>query len=195
MTPFDRRDMMRLSLIAAAATSLSFPPDAPAASGASPNAGNDGARDFDWLIGSWRVRHRRLKERLANNNEWIEFDGTCSMRTLLGGCGNVDDNWLAMPGGAYRAVGLRAFDPQTKTWAIWWLDGRYPATLDKPVVGGFTNGVGTFMADDTFKDRPIKVRFEWSKITPVSAQWEQAFSPDGGHSWEMNWHMDFTRTA
>jgi len=151
--------------------------------------------DFDFLAGEWRVHHRRLKERLADNHEWVEFDGTCAMRHLMDGWGNVDDNVLEMPGGAYRAIGLRAYDPKTAQWAIWWVDGRNPfGELDPPVKGRFTDGVGNFYADTTLKGKPIRMRFTWSHITPTSAQWEQAFSPDGGKTWETNWHMDFERT-
>jgi hypothetical protein len=63
------------------------------------------------------------------------------------------------------------------------------------MIGRFENGVGIFFADETFRGQPIKVRFLWSRITPTSARWEQAFSPDGGKSWETNWEMDFTREA
>jgi hypothetical protein len=66
--------------------------------------------------------------------------------------------------------------------------------LDPPVKGRFQNGVGTLYADDTFKGKAIRVRFIWSHITPSSAHWEQAFSPDGGKTWETNWIIDFTRT-
>jgi hypothetical protein len=59
-----------------------------------------GANDFDFLIGSWRVHHCRLKERLADNHEWIEFEGTCAMQKILGGAGNMDDNVLDFPGDA-----------------------------------------------------------------------------------------------
>jgi hypothetical protein len=154
-----------------------------------------GAHDFDFFFGSWRVRHRRLKERLAQCDRWEEFEGTATTQPLLGGLGNVDDNILYLPGGSYRAVTMRAFDPKTQLWAIWWLDGRNPHHLDVPMIGGFADGVGTFLADDTFDGKPIKVRFLWSRITPQSCRWEQAFSDDGGRNWETNWIMDITRTA
>ena len=89
---------------------------------------------------------------------------------------------------------LRAFDAKTRLWAIWWLDGRDAhRALDPPLKGRLRDGVGTFDADDTFNDRPIRVRYIWSQITPTSAHWEQAFSPDGGTTWETNWISDFRR--
>ena len=40
---------------------------------------------------------------------------------------------------------------------------------------------------------PIRVRFIWSGIVAQRARWEQAFSEDGGITWETNWVMDFKR--
>ena len=135
--------------------------------------------DFDFLVGHWQVRHRRLKERLRSSREWIEFDGTSIVSKLMGGCALVDDNVLDFPPGAYRAAGLRSFDAAPELWSIWWLDSRTPlGPLDPPVRGRFREGVGTFLADETFKGRPIRARFTWSQITPTSAHLEQAFSPD-----------------
>jgi hypothetical protein len=151
------------------------------------------ANDFDFFHGRWAVHHRRLKDRLAGCTEWEIFGGTTAVQPLLGGAGNVDDNVIELPAGAYRAATFRAFDPATKQWAIWWLDGRHPHAVDVPMIGRFENGIGTFFADETFRGQPIKVRFLWSGITPTSARWEQAFSPDGGKTWETNWEMDFTR--
>ena len=156
-------------------------------------ADTDGVHDFDFFMGSWRVHHRRLKERLANNHEWIEFEGTGTAQKILGGFGNIDDNLLDLPAGAYRAVTLRAYDPQKKQWSIWWLDSRYPGHLDPPVVGCFENGIGTFYADDTFKGKPIRVRFLWTQVMSNTPHWEQAFSADAGQTWETNWTMDFTK--
>ena len=153
-----------------------------------------GVHDFDFYMGKWRVHHRRLKDRLSGSDEWQEFEGTSEAWPLLGGAGNVDDNVLELPAGTYRAVSLRSFDPDTNQWSIWWLDGRNPrGPLDPPVVGGFKDGIGTFLADDTFDGKPIIVRFIWSDLTETSTRWEQAFSPDGGKTWEVNWIMESTR--
>lgn len=151
------------------------------------------AGDFDFQIGSWQVRHRRLKARLSNCNDWEEFDGTCDMRPILGGNGNVEDNVLHIPSGTYRAIALRSFDPVRNSWAIWWLDARNPHALDVPVIGHFEDGVGRFYADDMLDGRPIRLRFIWSRTDSASPRWEQAMSADDGATWEVNWTMDFAR--
>jgi hypothetical protein len=151
--------------------------------------------DFDFLVGHWTVRHRRLKERLAGCTEWEEFGGTCSLRPILDGQANVDDNVLDMPSGTYRAASIRTYDPATRRWSIWWLDSRHPHDLGTPVVGAFKDGTGTFFADDTLNGQPIRVRFLWTDITAASACWQQAFSNDGGATWETNWIMDFQRVT
>lgn len=146
--------------------------------------------DFDFEIGDWTVRHRRLKARLQGCTDWAEFEGLSSTRKVLGGSGNLEDNLIHLPEGPYRAIALRSFDAASGQWSIWWLDGRFPGTLDTPVVGGFEDGRGLFFADDVLDGKPIRIRFTW---LPGDGQprWEQAFSPDGGESWETNWTMDF----
>jgi hypothetical protein len=152
----------------------------------------DGRGDFDFEEGSWAVRHRRLVTRLAGATDWEEFDGTSRMSRLMGGLANVEDNLLHLPSGSYRALALRTFDPATGLWAIWWVDGRAPHQLDVPVKGRFQDGVGRFVAEDSFQGRPVLVEFQWRQ-TPEGPRWQQAFSPDRGGAWEVNWTMDFRR--
>lgn len=149
--------------------------------------------DFDFAVGDWRVRHRRLKERLVGSDQWVEFDGQMTTQKILGGFGNIEDNLLHFPEGTYRAAAVRSFDAQTGQWSIWWLDGRFPGQMDVPVVGRFKDAVGTFYAHDTLHGRPIQVRFTWSTGDRSSPRWEQAFSADGGATWETNWIMAFRR--
>jgi hypothetical protein len=113
---------------------------------------------------------------------------------LMGGYSNVDDTVFEKPGAAFRGVALRSFDSKTEQWSIWWLDSRTPlGPVDPPMRGGFREGVGTFYADETFNGKPVRTRFLWTKITPTSCHWEQAYSPDGGKTWETNWVQDIVR--
>ncbi len=151
----------------------------------------DAPRDFDFEIGKWTVKHRRLRQRLKNCQEWDEFEGLSSTQKILGGFGNLEDNQLFFPEGTFRAVALRSYDRESRQWSIWWLDGRFPGAIDTPVVGRFENGVGLFYADDQLGDLPIRIRFTWSPSQFGHPRWEQAFSADGGQTWETNWTMDF----
>jgi hypothetical protein len=167
--------------------------DLPATS-ADIHPGNGAVHDFDFLVGRWHVHHHRLKSRLTHSDDWEDFEGTCDVRTILGGQANIDDNVIELPGGPYRAATFRAFDPKTRCWAIWWLDGRNPNQLDPPVRGSFGRGIGTFYGSDSWNGHDILVRFIWSGIATDSARWEQAFSDDGGKTWETNWSMEFRRS-
>jgi hypothetical protein len=153
----------------------------------------DGARDFDFFLGRWTVKHRRLRKRLAGSDDWEEFDGTTTCQSLLGGMVNINESVSMRGGVTSQGLGLRAFDAKTGDWADWYLSGGDPTRIDAPGIGRFANGIGTFLSDDSFEGRPIKVRGVFTPIRPGLAQWEQAFSPNGGGAWETNWVMRYTR--
>ena len=150
------------------------------------------ARDFDFWLGSWKVHNRRLRERLADSDEWDEFEATATARPILDGLGNEDEFRTDWNGG-FVGMSFRFFHPTTGLWAIYWADSRRSGLLDPPVIGAFDGDVGTFEGQDTFRGRPIVVRYTWSGVTTPTPRWEQAFSDDGGETWETNWVMDFTR--
>lgn len=153
----------------------------------------DGRRDFDFLIGCWQIKNRRLARRLRGSQSWQEFDAQQEVRSVLGGLGNVDRFWCTFPDGKpLEGMTLRLFDPASKLWSLYWADNR-SGQLQPPVVGRFANGRGEFHGDDTFEGKPIRVVFHWTDITAHSAKWDQAFSADGGKTWETNWHMAMTR--
>lgn len=151
----------------------------------------DGARDFDFLHGSWQIDHRRLKERLAGCEEWEEFSTRLECRPILGGAGNLDEG--EFPSRGYHAISLRLYDPCEQTWTIYWITSL-SGSIDPGVTGQFTDGVGEFFGTDTHEGTPVFVRYRWSDITPAAARWAQAFSTDDGLTWETNWIMHFTRT-
>jgi len=153
---------------------------------------NDGRNDFDFLIGTWKVHHRALKKRLKGSTDWNEFDGDTVSRKILNGLGNMDDNIIHRETGPVHAITLRLFNPESKEWSIYW-STDLTGTLDVPMIGVFREGRGEFYSQEVFEDRHIYNRFIWSKITASSCQWEQAFSTDGGKTWETNWIMEFER--
>jgi hypothetical protein len=190
---YSRTMFIALMSVGMAAARPAQPPAA-AAQNVSQEEVVPGLHDFDFLFGHWQVHHRKLKQRLANDHEWVEFEGTLFSQPLMDGYANIDDDVFEVPGGTYRGVAPRSFDAKSRQWSIWWMDGRFPAApMDPPVKGGFHNGIGTFYADDTDHGKPIRIRFIWSQITPASCHWEQAFSPDGGKTWETNWVQDLKR--
>ncbi len=153
------------------------------------NSDNDGRRDFDFHMRPARIHNRRLARRLEGCTEWQEFDAKAEAQPVIGGLGNIDFfHCPDFPGGALEGMSIRAFDPRTRLWSIFWLDDRSCA-VQPPVIGRFEAGRGEFLGDDTFAGAPIRVRYIWSDLTGQSARWEQAFSTDGGATWETNWHM------
>ncbi len=61
------------------------------------------------------------------------------------------------------------------------------------MIGSFAGDVGVFECADTFDGRPILVRYTWSQTSTLTPHWEQAFSEDGGETWDVNWVTDSTR--
>jgi hypothetical protein len=150
--------------------------------------------DFDFLMGRWIVRNRRLVHRLAGSDEWDEFESKAAARPLPAGLGN-EDLFCSDYGGGFVGMSFRFYDPDSGIWSIYWADSRRPGLLDPPVIGAFEGDAGVFVGQDTFDGRPILVRFIWSGVTTPTPRWEQAFSEDDGETWETNWIMDFTRAG
>lgn len=158
----------------------------------------DGRHDFDFLAGAWRVQHRKLAD-MADPvcGRWVEFEGEQWMRQTLGGLGNVDN--LAVEKGPngepFEGMSVRLFDVAEGLWRIWWASTAAPGHLDPGVSGRWTGNHGEFHGDDVVGGKPVKVRFDWDAFDADTAQWEQAFSFDGGETWVHNWRMSFTRIA
>ena len=155
----------------------------------------DGMRDFDFLMGSWHVRCRRLRHPLRVSEEWYEFEGTSHNRALWDGAANVEEVDFASPLGRIRGMAVRVYDPATRMWSIYWGTSTAGLNVD-PNVGSFDeSGAGEFFSDELFEGTPIVSRYRWTHDGPNAARWEQAFSADGGMTWQINWIMDFTRAA
>ncbi len=152
----------------------------------------DGQRDFDFEFGEWNAKLRRRLRPLTGSTEWVEYQGTSVVRRVWDGKANLGE--LDVSGTAGRIVGLslRLYDPAARQWRISWANSA-DGQLGPPMIGGFQNGRGEFYNQEMFNGRAIFVRFIFSDIRPDSFRLEQAFSDDGGKTWEPNWISEFTR--
>jgi hypothetical protein len=157
------------------------------------NARPQGAKDFDFLQGRWRINHKKLEERLVGCQIWYEFETPAANQLILGGLGNIDHCRIES-GEFYEGASLRLFDKRSRIWRIYWMDTN-GATLFPPVEGSFSDTIGLFRGHDQHKGIPVLVEFRWDKTNPEAPTWQQSFSADNGNTWEVNWYMYFSRVA
>ena len=154
------------------------------------------ANDFDFLEGKWNSRQRRRTDVFnpQEDGEWYEFPATTTGMKYLNGKILIEHFEGTLPSGEMRqGVTLRTFDEQSQQWSIRWLDNRNPFDFS-PLTGTFQDGIGLFFEDtEAPNGQPVRVRFTWDQISEQSARWQQAFSYDGGETWDTNWIAEFSR--
>jgi hypothetical protein len=155
----------------------------------------DGQHDFDFAVGSWKFHLKRLKQRLAGSTEWVELDGAVVCRKVLDGRAEVEEMNVESADKHMHLQGLalRLYNPETRQWSIYWVNGADGVLEQNPMVGQFSYGRGEFYNQQIYQGRAIYARFVWSDVTTNTPHFEQAFSVDGGKTWETNWITDQTR--
>jgi hypothetical protein len=174
-------------------TVLDLEPTSRSLLGGGVHAARAGKHDFDFLHGSWRVHNRYLKRRLQQSSEWIEFDAQSDVQPLLNGLGQLDRYNAVRDGAAVEGVTLRLLNPATGEWSLHWADTVRPGVLLPPMTGRFKGDLGEFFGDEMVDGKKVLCRFHWSRADAAAPRWEQAFSNDGGRTWETNWIMTLTR--
>jgi len=146
----------------------------------------DGQHDFDFDIGVWKTHLKRLVQPLSGSTTWVEYQGTTVVRKVWGGRANLAELEADGPSGHIEVLSLRLYNPEAHQWSLNSANVK-TGTISIPTIGEFKNGRGEFYDTETINGRSILVRNVWSDITPNSCRFEQAFSDDGGKTWEVNW--------
>jgi hypothetical protein len=156
-------------------------------------AGSEAQHAFDFDFGTWKTHIARRTKPLSGSDTWTPYDGTRVVHKLWNGRANLVEITADGPAGHIEGIGLRLYNPQSHQWSLNFAS-RFVETMGVPMVGEFKHGRGEFIDQETFNDRQILVRNVWSDITPDGSKFDQAFSPDGGKTWESNWTTTDTRT-
>jgi hypothetical protein len=165
-----------------------------AGAGEAGGAPRDGQHDFDFEFGTWHATVSRLTKPLTGSTTWVRYEGPSVVHKVWDGRANLGEIDLAGPAGRIRGLSLRLYDPASGQWRISWANAA-DGLIGTAMVGGFEKGRGEFYDQETYEGRAVFVRFIFSEITATTLRLEQAFSPDGGKSWEPNWIATFRREA
>ena len=187
---------MRIILIAVGLALINF-----ASSGAAPvgaaqaPAARDGQKDFDWEIGTWVTKVKVRRNPLSGTApEWADYEGTSIVKPLLDGRANFVELNVSGPRGKIEGGSLRLYNAKARQWSLNYASAS-GGVLTAPVFGGFdTGGRGWFYGQDVIDGRTVLVRFIITVVSPNEARFEQAYSADGGQSWEDNWIAIDTRS-
>jgi hypothetical protein len=167
------------------------------ASSASEQPERDGQHDFDFELGTWKT-HLKLSSRLGHPftgpNTWSEYQGASVVQKIWNGKANIVELEVDGPTGHVEGLNLRLYNPQSHQWSLNFANSKV-GTMSVPTVGEFKNGRGEFYDQETINGRMMLVRNVWSDITANFCHFEQAFSDDGGKTWEENWIADDTRVS
>ena len=190
--------MISLLVSVSAVACLPFQATAQQKSDATKNASrvspapSDGQRDFDFEIGTWKTQLKRLLNPLTGSTKWVEYEGTTIVRKVWNGNANLVELDVSGSAGSIKALSLRLYNPESRQWSLNFANIK-GGVLSLPTIGEFKNGRGEFYNQETLNGRAILVRFVISDITANSCRFEQAFSDDGGKTWEVNWIATDTR--
>jgi BNR/Asp-box repeat len=162
-------------------------------------AERDGQHGFDFSHGNWKTHIRRLQQPLSGSTTWMEYEGTSVVRKIWNGRASLGETEADGPAGHLEALSLRLYSPESRQWNLYYASSggttSTPTALSVPTIGEFKNGRGEFFDTELFRGRNILVRNVWSDMTPDSCHFEQAFSEDGGKTWEVNWIATDTRVS
>ena len=157
-------------------------------------AQHDGQHDFDFELGIWKTHLKVLRHSPNAGTAWVEYEGTSVVHSIWEGRANMVELEVDGLSGHVEAINLRLYNPAAHQWSLNFANASQ-GTMSVPTVGEFKNGRGEFYDQEVVNGRTVLVRNVWSDISANSCHFEQAFSGDGGRTWETNWIADDTRIS
>lgn len=177
------------TLIVAALPSLSLAADqaAPAAS-----VLRDGAHDFDFNFGVWKSHISRLVHPLTGSQESIELNGTVAVRKVWDGKAWLEEMEADGPKGHWEGMSVFLYNPHSHQWSQTFVNSAQ-GMFTGAMTGSFHDGRGELYSQDTVDGRAVLVRGTWSNIAADSHRYQEAYSTDGGKTWQTVFTADLTR--
>ena len=149
---------------------------------------------FDWQLGTWNIHMKRMLTPLSTAETWTTYDGTVDVRKVWSGRADLAEIDTQGPTGHLQFLSLRLYEPKSHQWTLNFAHAG-SGMVGSPMHGQFHDGKGVFYDQSTLDGKAILERFSFGDISAGAGQDQQAFSADGGKTWQVNWINDQTRTG
>ncbi|MET1053157.1 MAG: hypothetical protein ABWX65_11010 [Mycetocola sp.] len=143
---------------------------------------------FGRMVGTWAVHSKRLDE---VTGDWHESDFVWVMSYILDGKAVQDVSLHPRADGGYDTLStaVRVYDREMGAWRVSYFE---------PLRGEYAHLVATAhkrdgIRQDGTRNDGLLIRWNFSKITETSYQWESFVSEDEGATWVLNEHNEGTR--
>ena len=154
----------------------------------------DGGRGFDFLIGDWKAKLRQLDKPLTGSTTWVEYEGISRTHKVLDTNANFEE-FAVRPTGAAgkpkKGQTLRLYNPETREWSIYLVDADQGLLRCRPRSAGSRTARASSTTWSCGTAAPSWCATS-GRPNAGKPHFEQAFSTDGGKSWEVNWVLDLT---
>ncbi len=153
---------------------------------------HNGQHDFDFNFGKWRTHIKNLQHPLSGSTTWVKLEGTVTVRKVWDGRASLEEIEADGPGGHFEGTTLFLYNPKSHQWSQTFANSE-SGSLEVPSIGEFKNGRGEFYSQEVYNGRAVLVRGIWSEIKTDTHRFEQAYSDDGGKTWETNFIANLER--
>lgn len=157
------------------------------------HAAQEMPHEFDFHNGNWKTHSTRLDKPLSGSTQWGKADGTVAVGRIWDGSANISEVRTDYPSGPVDFLALRWYNPTAKQWNLSFATAA-GGELGTVMAGRFKDGRIDFYDQEPYDGKAVLVRFsawEESKGHPYT---EQAFSADGGKSWEINFKTTYDKS-
>ncbi len=96
-------------------------------------AQHNGRHDFDFELGTWKMRLKVLGHSPKGGATWVEYEGTSVVHSIWEGRANMVELEVDGPTGHPEAINLRLYNPTAHQWSLNFANatqGVIPAILD-----------------------------------------------------------------
>lgn len=134
-------------------------------------------RQLDFWLGEWKV-------------SWDEGEqGTNRIDKILDGK-VIRERFDGRPSMPFQGMSLSVYDPRSELWRQTWVDndGNYWTFH-----GCFQDDRMILSTEVTVEDKPVLLRMVFYNIEADELDWNWERSDDGGRTWDLRWHIHYTR--